>query len=234
MGRMWRQFLLLLLLLTCSESERQDCVQKHETDIVKVINGGVAELVSKVPELQRCYFVLNENCCYAEKDNVEDCAKFHKSSDPSCLIDYQVIIDNEVNLTCTLVIPNFSQNTTGRYKSYSNDHDPLQECLVDLADEVEGLGDGQIAALVIVIIALLAILAIGVLYLRHVLNPLSDEAEDFKVNDAPHENCSNSKRVHKIFGTNDKDKIQKYKNKLTRPILNQTCTLGGIEKVINL
>ena len=232
MRRMWRQFLLLLLLLTRGESERQDCVQKRETDTVKVINGGVAELVSKVHELQRCYFVLNENCCYAEKDNVEDCAQLHKSSDPSCLDGYQVIIDNEVDLTCTLVIPNFSQNTTGRYKSYSNDHDPLQECLVVLADEVEeSWSIGQIAALVIVPIALLAIvLVIGGLYLRQVQNPLSSEAEDFKVKD---ENCSNSKRIHKIFGTCDKDGIQKYKNKLTRPILNQTCTLDGKEKVIN-
>ena len=162
MRRMWRQF-LLLLLLTRGESERQDCVQKRETDTVKVINGGVAELVSKVHELQRCYFVLNENCCYAEKDNDEDCAHFHKSLDPSCLIDYQVIIDNDVDLTCTLVIPNFSQNTTGRYKSYSNDHDPLQECLVDIADEVEEEKDwstGQIAALVIVPIVLLAIVLV--------------------------------------------------------------------------
>jgi len=135
---MWRPFLMVLLLMTHGESERQDCVQKEETDTVKVTRGEAAELVSKVPELQRCYFVLNENCCYADKDNAEDCAQSHKSSDPSCLIDYQVIIDNEVDLTCTLVIPNFSQNTTGRYKSYSNDGDYLQECLVDLADEVGG------------------------------------------------------------------------------------------------
>jgi len=170
--RMWRPFLMVLLLMTHGESERQDCVQKEETDTVKVTRGEAAELVSKVPELQRCYFVLNENCCYADKDNAEDCAQSHKSSDPSCLIDYQVIIDNEVDLTCTLVIPNFSQNTTGRYKSYSNDGDYLQECLVDLADEVEeGWSIGQIAAVVIVPIALLAIvLVISVLYLRGV-NP---------------------------------------------------------------
>ena len=145
MRRMWRQFLLLLLLLTCSESERQDCVQKHETDIVKVINGGVAELVSKVPELQRCYFVFskdfNKECCYADKDNEEDCAKFHKSLDPSCPTDYQVIIDNDVNLTCTLRIPNFSQNNVGRYKSYSNDEESLQECLV-LPEERKGNKEG--------------------------------------------------------------------------------------------
>lgn len=231
---MWRPFLVVLLLMTPGESERQDCVQEHPTDTLKVTHGGVAELVSKVPELQRCYFVLNENCCYAEKGNAEDCAQFHKSLDPSCLIDYQVIIDNDVDLTCTLVIPNFSQNTTGRYKSYSNDGDHLQECLVVLADEVEGLGDGQIAALVIGLIALLVIvLVIVFLYLQHVQNPLNSEEENFFFG-VKYESCSNSKRVHKIFGTNDKDKIQKYKNKLTRPILNQTCTLNGIEKVTPL
>ena len=227
---MWRQFLLLLLLLlTRSESERQDCVQKRETDTVKVINGGVAELVSKVHELERCYFVLNENCCYAEKGYAEDCAQFHKSSDPSCLIDYEVKIDNDVNLTCTLVIPNFSQSTTGRYKSYSNDDEPRQECLVVLAEE--GWSPVQIAALVIGLIAFLAIfLLIGVSYLRHVQNPLNSADEDFGLDD---ESCSNSKRVHKMLGTGDNAGIERYKDKLTRPILNQTCTLGRIEKVIN-
>ena len=145
-----------------TEHARSDGIQSEnctsEKLVEAVIGRGLA-LISKVYPLETCYFIFkgkngqDYNCCYGEKDS-KDFGKTCESSNEyirnvphsRCLSenDYELIIDSEGSETCTLVIKSFNETAAGKYKSLSNDHELLQECLVDPAapvvvEKVEGL-----------------------------------------------------------------------------------------------
>ena len=131
---------------------QQNCTS--EKLIEAVIGRGLA-LISKVFAFETCYFIFkgkdeqDYSCCYGEKDSkyCESSNEYMRNMPGSrCLSEneYELNVDSEGSETCTLVIKSFNDTTAGKYKSLSNDHELLQECLVDPAtplfvEKVKGL-----------------------------------------------------------------------------------------------
>ena len=141
---------------------RSDGIQSENCTsekLVEAVIGRGLSLISKVYPLETCYFIFkgkNEqdyNCCYGEKDSkdfgnvCESSSEYIRNVPHSrCLSEneYELNVDSEESETCTLVIKSFNDTTAGKYKSLSNDHELLQECLVDPAtplfvEKVKGL-----------------------------------------------------------------------------------------------
>ena len=130
---------------------RSDGIQSENCTsekLVEAVIGRGLSLISKVYPLETCYFIFkgkNEqdyNCCYGEKDSkdfgnvCESSSEYIRNVPHSrCLSEneYELIVDSEGSETCTLVIKSFSENAAGKYKSFNNDHELLQECLVEPA-----------------------------------------------------------------------------------------------------
>ena len=150
------------LTLSQSDNKKTDGIQSENCTsekLVEAVIGRRLALISKVYPLETCYFIFkgkngqNYNCCYGEKDS-KDFGKTCESSNEyirnvphsRCLSEneYELNVDSEGSETCTLVIKSFNETAAGKYKSLSNDHELLQECLVDpvaplVIEKVEGL-----------------------------------------------------------------------------------------------
>ena len=164
----------LLLLLVCmftsgqvtAEEESKDFQCDHE---FTPKFGERLKLVSHVERLQTCHFIYTEEntgeqCCYNLVGREEDCEtsdKYSKRSSTRCHKEgeFLVTVDSRGSGTCNLTIESVSEASAGQYRSYTADHELIQECAV----KVKGEGaQGSVAKPVMAVLAILLAVTVAV------------------------------------------------------------------------
>ena len=155
------KFLLVCVFTWISNQVNADQMCEGE---IEVEIGERLTLISNVERLQSCHFVFEiggERCCYNKEGREGDCEKDKNQGNTKCLMEdkYVVTIDGRGTGTCNLTIESVSEASAGQYRSYTADHELIQECAV----KVKGEGaQGSVAKPVMAVLAILLAVTVAV------------------------------------------------------------------------